>query len=337
MQNSFKEKYLKYKNKYLRLKKMHGGSARKIDIDFGITTFQTLGDCIKELIDASYKIYEEILSSGIPTTILCGGQSPSYYCLAMMNFKICNPELVDIVILPHSKGGVRTIDNSEENRLYCERLREKKIKLKDNIVIIDGVHSGVGILAFESAIIDCFRNIKSVKKYAINAAKGVSRIPVDKEIILPCEPKFSDTFPRLVMQYRPDHFNDSTKFITEFINLESNPIAEMIIDLAKNYPEVKVENTDWYRLNNIITPEIEEQKKLREEILREDRLREDRLREERLRDERLREEAGFFTPIILDNPKRYQCPICKFISGTNLNSLQHKFDCLNKYKIPKEN
>ena len=31
----------------------------------------------------------------------------------------------------------------------------------------------------------------------------------------------------------------------------------MIIDIARNYPRVRVEDTDWYRLNNIITPEIE--------------------------------------------------------------------------------
>ncbi len=346
MENSFKQKYLKYKRKYLQLKKMFGGSAKKIDIELGFTTFQTLGDCIKELIDESYKIYTEILSSRIPTTILCGGQSPSYYCLAMMNFKIYNPELVDIVILPHSKAGVKTslIDSFQENRLYCQRLREKNIMLKDNIVIIDGVHSGVGILAFESAIKSCFSNIKNIKKYAINAAKGVSKIPVDKEIILPCEPKFSDTFPRLVIAYHPRDFNDSTKFITEFINLETNPIAEMIIDLAKNYPEIQVEDTDWFRLNNEITFEIQEQRRLREAELRETELREERLREEELREERLREQGGFFTPIVLDNPKRYQCPICKTITGTdavlypeNVYLFFHNFDCPNRYKIPKEN
>ena len=41
-----------------------------------------------------------------------------------------------------------------------------------------------------------------------------------------------------------------------FINLEKNPISEMIIDIAKNYPEINVENTLWYKLNNEITDKI---------------------------------------------------------------------------------
>ena len=67
---------------------------------------------------------------------------------------------------------------------------------------------------------------------------------MDKEIILPCEPKFSDVYPRLVTSFHPRDFSDSSKFITEF-NLENNPIAEMIIAVAKDYPEIKVEDTDW--------------------------------------------------------------------------------------------
>ena len=45
--------------------------------------------------------------------------------------------------------------------------------------------------------------------------------------------------------------------LTEFINLANNPVAEMIIDLAKVYPEISVEDTDWYKLNNEVTPEIQ--------------------------------------------------------------------------------
>ena len=73
-------------------------SSKKLDIYFGITTYQTLGDCVKELIVASYSIYLNLLSKVNihPITIVCGGQSPSYYCLAMMNFKIFNPKLVNI-------------------------------------------------------------------------------------------------------------------------------------------------------------------------------------------------------------------------------------------------
>ena len=51
----------------------------------------------------------------------------------------------------------------------------------------------------------------------------------------------------------------------------------------------------------------------------------------------------FFKPIVLTNPKRYQCPICLQISGTaaplnpnNISLFQHNFDCPNKFKIPQE-
>ena len=40
--------------------KKNGISDKKINIDFGIITYQTLGGCIKELIESSYEIYDFI-------------------------------------------------------------------------------------------------------------------------------------------------------------------------------------------------------------------------------------------------------------------------------------
>jgi hypothetical protein len=321
------EEYYK-KNKTNKIYKMKGGgNPRKLSIDFGITYDQTIGDCIKELIEASYSIYTKLLRKNKKITIVCGGQSPAYYCLAMMYFQIYDPELVNIVILPHSKHGQRTKNEliNNENKEYCNRLREKNIQLNEEVVIIDGVHSGTGILALQSALEYCFPDIK-VYKIAINAVKGVSQIPVNEEIILPCEPKFSDIFPRLVTSFYPKNFNNGTKFITEFINLDTNPVAEMIIDIARDYPNTKVEDTEWYKLNNEITEEIALKKEIRE------------------KEKEREKEGGFFQPIVLTNPKRYQCPICKTISGTaavnnpeNISKFTHSFNCPNKYKIPVEN
>lgn len=333
------------------IRKMKGGGARKLDIKFGIVTHQNIGDCIKELIEASYNIYNKLLSNSRkhPITIVCGGQSPSYYCLAMMNFKIFNPDLVNIVILPHSKAGQESYDQYSENIKYCERLKEKGIILNKNVVIIDGVHTGVGILALESALKYCFSSI-NVYKIAINAIKGIAEIPVDEEIILPCEPKFSDTFPRLVTSFHPKDFDNSSKFITSFINIKTNPIAEMIIDISKTYPNIKVEETDWYKLNNDITPEIRqkilnyEQAKIEEEK-REARIKEQqaRIKEEEARNAELKKQGGYYKPIVLTNPKRYKCPICGLTSGTaapldpeNLFLFQHLPTCPNRFKIPVE-
>ncbi len=53
-----RKQYIKNKQQYSELKQQIGrGIARKLDIDFGIITHQTLGDCVKELIDVSYDIY----------------------------------------------------------------------------------------------------------------------------------------------------------------------------------------------------------------------------------------------------------------------------------------
>jgi hypothetical protein len=291
-----------------------GAGARKLEIFFGIVTHQTIGDCIKELIEASYNIYDELIKGkyGNPATIICGGQSPSYYCLAMMNFKIYNPESVNIIILPHSKGGRKSEDQLKENAEYCKRLKEKGIELNRNVVIIDGVHSGTGILALESALEYCYTNKHDyqniyVVKIAINATSDIAQIPVDEEIILPCEPKFSDTFPRLVESFHPRDFGNKEKFINNFINLESNPVAEMIIDIAKGYPEIRVEDTDWFRLNNEATPEIQREKdelhrRERERIEALERQREfERQREmkrERERENANRKERNFYTSSI---------------------------------------
>ena len=231
------------------------------DIDGDIVTHQTLGDCIKELIEASYEIYMDLLRTG-RKTIVCGGQSPAYYCLAMMNFKIFQPDLVNIVILPHSKSGKKAENQKQENEEYCQRLRDKKIQLRTNVVIIDGVHTGTGILALESALYHCYPHIH-VTKIAINTREGIVQIDVAKEIALPCEFKFSDIYPRLVTRFTPDQFSKSSKFITDFM-LKNNPIAEMIIDVAKMYPETPVEETGWFKANNEITKDIAEERLLRE-------------------------------------------------------------------------
>ena len=121
-------------------------------ISFESNSHQTLSDCVKELINSSYKIYDEIIKSNIPTTLVCGGQSPAYFCLAMMNFNIYNPHKCNIIILPHSKGGQKSTDQNKENKLYCQRLKEKNVTFKPNVIILDGVHTGTGINALSSAI-----------------------------------------------------------------------------------------------------------------------------------------------------------------------------------------
>ena len=225
----------------------------KIDLGFIDTT---ISPCVKELVEGSYRIYNDLLNKGIEITLICGGQSPSYYCLSMMNLPCYDPSRVGIIIIPHSKGGVVSGDQEEENRLYCERLKEKDILLRRNVTILDGVHSGVGVIALESALKSCYPGI-IIEKIAINVRPGISKISVDKEYYFKCEPKFSDVYPRLVNSYHPRDFNNPLKFIVNEFNISDNPLAQMIIGVSREYPMIQIEDTEWFRLNTEALSEIE--------------------------------------------------------------------------------
>lgn len=212
----------------------------------------TISQCVKELMIFAYKLYLELLQEPQKIIIICGGQSPAYYCLAMMNLKIYNPNKVNIVILPHSLFGENITNVYHLHNQYADRIKEKNIKVNDNIVILDGVHSGAGINSLTRSLRHCFDNEQNLKirKYAINHNIGISSIPVDREYELKYEPIFSDSFPRIVVSYRPIDFNSSKKFINNFLIGEKNEIAHMIIDIAKNYPENNLIENEWYKLNN---------------------------------------------------------------------------------------
>ena len=310
---------------YLNLNKKNSKSLvfspRKIYINRkNIYHDQTFGDCIKELIEGAYDIYSSILKLPYETTIICSGQSPAYYCLAMMNFSIYNDK-ANIIVLPHSKTGQKTTSDKVymENIKYCARLREKGIELKKNVIIIDSVHSGVGILALESALRHCYPDIH-VLKYSINDDHD---IPVYRKYNFRCQAIYSDYFPRIVNHYPVRNFDDSTNFITNFINLD-NPIAEMVVDIARNYPYIKVEDTEWYQLNNIITPEIEAART--------------KYKSARVDKETALASAKTFEPIITINEfgsEVYECPICKLQTVTSevrKNNFAHAWNCPNQYR-----
>ena len=264
----------------------------------------------------------------------------------MMNFSIFNKHLVNIIVLPHSKHGEKTSNQTDENIKYCERLREKNIILNDYVVIIDGVHSGVGILALESALKHCYPNI-NVIKIAINIDYNQHKIPVDRVYALPCGTVFSDAFPRLVMPFYPREFDDKNiPFITEFINIHDNPIAEMIIDIAKNFPSIEVEHNEWFRLNNQINST---KRAIREREAERERERQVRERQEQIEKDKGNVTETHYTPKILFDStghKIFQCPICLANSGTSapkeptnfsfFSHYNHPIECVNQNKIPLE-
>ena len=299
-------------------------------IEFKSSNHMTLSDCVMELLVSSYKIYNEIIQSNIPTTLVCGGQSPAYFCLAMLNFDIYDSELCDIVILPHSKGGQKSTDQIEENKLYAERLNEKKITFKNNVIILDGVHTGIGINALESALLYYNHNL-TINKYAINTDKYISKIRVAKIYIVKSEPLFSDTFPRIIKSFHPREFHESYKFITNFIDISTNSIANMIIDLAKLYNKMNLDDTQWIQLNHVVSEDINKEKKEFNKIQNKLFIQ--------------NQNRGIkFKPIHKmnsDNNIIYQCPSCLSNSGTlaverpyDTSLFSHNVYCRYKYAIP---
>ena len=237
-------------------------SAQTLQIDLGFVNHQTLGDAVKELIEVSYYIYQYLLNKPYQSTLVCGGQSPAYYCLAIQYFPIYQPDKVDIVILPHSKFSQKTTHPEiiyQENYHYKQRLLDNKIVLKKHVTIVDMVHSGTGILALQDALQFTYPDI-IVDKIAINSCQGIAKIPVDKEVIARSITRFSDIFPRLVDAFYPRNFHQAIRFPSSF-HCQENILAQMIISIADNYVrDGDVQLSPWYLLNNQVTKEIQGKK-----------------------------------------------------------------------------
>ncbi len=226
---------------------------------------RSISGCVKELIQFSYFFYNSLLKSSqlkTPPTqisIVCGGQSPAYYALSMMNLPIYNPELVNVVIIPHSTGGgerLRSEQTDAHNMKYCERLREKGVIIHPYVFILDLVESGRGVLSLKRAIQKCYElDMRKIKIYAIKADQNKApRIGSSNGLVKTydqyCFAFFRQMFRRIVPTYKPEQFN---RKILPLPNLDEvyaeNPLARMIRDCSRVYPYVPIEETPWYRLN----------------------------------------------------------------------------------------
>jgi hypothetical protein len=234
---------------------------------------QSVGNAVKELIEKSYEIYSDVLASsagGTPRSIICGGQSPAYFCLAMMNFKKYNPASANILVLPFSKESDRSSSGSAAAAgagsasaaglaaaMYCERLKEKDIRPYENIVIIDYIESGEAVVRLLNVLQSCYTKsyFKTIKIIALNDTDKLNSGPLSKYekgiYATDSVMQFSERFKRLVPQYPPSKFGDPASLTTDF-TIAGNPLAEMIIDLASEYdgPDgPKIEETQWYIRN----------------------------------------------------------------------------------------
>jgi len=107
----------------------------------------------------------------------------------------------------------------------------------------------------------------------------------------------------------------------------------MIIDIANQYPTTKVEDTEWYKLNNEITEEIAILKKENEikQLANKQRLAKKELEDLKL----LQKSKETFEVTVINNGKSnlYECPLCKMRNFT-ITKFSHIFTCENNGKTP---
>jgi len=272
---SYFTKYIKYKNKYTLLKKQIGCGVTKmqpivpirqitsitqqaipiiqqataITHVAPITVDITLTGTIKELLNVSNSIYNYVLSqkSKPITYLICVGQSPAYYALAMMNLPSYDKQNVQIIVLPYSS---QINPTNDQELSYIKQLKDNGLNfnMDDEYYFLDQAQSGI---TFKHFLFMFKRASMSRNNYLLLLNSGgfryesnyISGINIKEHFISPNLPRFSDTFPRIVMHYKPDMF-EIKPMIIGFINMD-NPLVKMIIDCAKIYP-----SKDWYKLTD---------------------------------------------------------------------------------------
>ena len=138
---------------------------------------------------------------------------------------------------------------------YIDLIQSKTLPFYKDTVIIDYISTGSGVYALSLILSHLGFN----KPIIINLKKPISDatatdfasiIPVDKSYDILCQTDFGEYFPRIVQAF-PQNINEltGTSFKTEFINLVNNPIAQMIIEIALNYPEKNIQENKWYKAN----------------------------------------------------------------------------------------
>lgn len=184
----------------------------------------------KEIVSVAKDIYKFVSNIAFikrtPISLVCVGQSPAYLALAMKNIREYNPESVEIVIIPYSKRGLAG-DISKEYKMYKTRLLESNINLRKDIIILDYVISGNGIICFKNTLELCF---PEVSIGLITFSDRNHSIPVYKHFSLNCL-DFLLNSERIVQNYGPDAFLKE-KLIGDFINLNGNILARRIVEAA---------------------------------------------------------------------------------------------------------
>ena len=225
-----------------------------------------------------------------PISLISIGQSAAYICLSMLNLPIYDRTKVNIIFIPFSGNITIEQRDSEDKSIfsnYCRNLAENNIIPCDDVILIDKIESAKGLFSFEAVFKECIPTINILERISIN--QGWSDLLNDgkfsfkkdvwpneimtseqkeefckkyniKQFIIPCQQEFSTFYPRLITEYHFDT-NDSEKFKrsllidskgNQILNIQNNPLADMIIDISKVYNgnEADITSNQWYIENN---------------------------------------------------------------------------------------
>jgi hypothetical protein len=193
----------------------------------------TLENVADEIVRSAVEIYRFLLllaeSKKQSISLVCAGQSPAYFALAIVNLKLYQPEVVEIVVLPYSKKG--SVGNiNKESDLYKLRLDEAGVYLRSRVVIFDYILSGVGILSLKKTLEICYPE-SVFGLISINQAGCTHSIPVYKQFTTSCISFLLYKQERIVQNYTPLHFLEE-KMQVGFINLENDTLATLVLSVA---------------------------------------------------------------------------------------------------------
>lgn len=191
----------------------------------------TLEKVADEVVKSAGEIYDFLLflatAKRCSISLVCAGQSPAYFALAMLNLKLYRPEIVEIVVLPYSKKGAAG-NISKESDIYKLRLDEVGVYLRAHVIILDYILSGVGILSLKKTLENCYPD-SSIGLISINQTGCTHSIPVYKQFTTSCMSFLLYRQERIVQHYLPSSFLEE-KIQVGFINLETDELAALVLE-----------------------------------------------------------------------------------------------------------
>lgn len=190
----------------------------------------TLENVAGEIVRSAGEIYQFLLylaeAKRCSISLVCAGQSPAYFALAILNLKTYRAEVVEVVVLPYSKKG--TVGNIiKESEIYKQRLDEAGIKLRGFVILFDYILSGVGIISLKKTLEICYPD-SAFGLISINQTGCTHSVPVYKQFATSCMSFLLYRQERIVQHYSPLSFLEE-EIKVGFINLETDLLATLVL------------------------------------------------------------------------------------------------------------